>query len=117
MLIKTSAAFLSGIVVFLGSEHVCLDTKLVILSGLEAEILVGIGFYMAAVLNIQDGWKWFLSNNGKLFASNVIYICQLKIIIEYNINGVLRPHHTPSERLGFFKIRKILYFKFNTTRV
>ena len=50
-----SVAFLNGIVVFVDSENVCLDTKIVIRSGLEAEILVDIGFYMAAFLKIQDG--------------------------------------------------------------
>jgi hypothetical protein len=50
-----SVAFLYGIFVLLGPENVCLDTNIVILSGLEAEILVDIGFYMVAILKIQDG--------------------------------------------------------------
>jgi hypothetical protein len=40
---------------FLAPKNVCLDTKIESLSGLEAEILVLIGFYMVAILEIQDG--------------------------------------------------------------
>ena len=42
-------------VVFLDPENVCLDTKIMILSGLAAEILVDKGFYMMAIMKIQDG--------------------------------------------------------------
>ena len=42
-------------VVFLDPENVCLDTKIMILSGLAAEILVDIGFYIMGIIKIQDG--------------------------------------------------------------
>ena len=42
-------------VVFLDHENVCLDTKIMTLSGLAAEILVDIGFYMIAIIKSQDG--------------------------------------------------------------
>ena len=50
-----SDTILNGIVVFLDHENVCLDTKIMILSGLEAEILIDTSFYMVAILKIQDG--------------------------------------------------------------
>jgi len=46
---------LNGIIEFLVPENVCLDTKIESLSGLEAEILVLIGFYVVAIFEIQDG--------------------------------------------------------------
>jgi hypothetical protein len=46
---------LSWYSVFLDPENVCLDTKIMILSGLEAEIVIDICFYMVAILKIQDG--------------------------------------------------------------
>jgi hypothetical protein len=46
---------LSGIVVFIDPENVCLDTKIMILSGIEAEILIDICFYILAILKMQDG--------------------------------------------------------------
>ena len=42
-------------VVFLDPDNVGLDTKIMILSGLVAEILVDIGFYIMAIIKIQDG--------------------------------------------------------------
>jgi len=44
-----------GIVVFCDPENVCVDTNIVILSGLQVEILVIPGFTVAAILKIQDG--------------------------------------------------------------
>ena len=36
-------------------ENVCLDTNIMILCGLQAEILADIGFCIMAALKIQDG--------------------------------------------------------------
>ena len=41
---------INGIIAFLVPENVCLDTKIAILSGIEAEIMALIGFYMVAIL-------------------------------------------------------------------
>ena len=47
--------------------NVCLDTKMLSLSGLEAEILVDKGFYMATNLKIQDGrYDVFAGSYGKV---------------------------------------------------
>ena len=40
---------------FLDPDNVGLDTKIMILSGLVAEILVDMGFYIMAIIKIQDG--------------------------------------------------------------
>jgi hypothetical protein len=42
------------IIVFVAPENVCLGTKIEILSRMEAEILIFILFYMAAIVEIQD---------------------------------------------------------------
>jgi hypothetical protein len=44
-----------GIIAFLALEHVCSGTKIESLGSFNAEILTCIGFYMAAILTIQDG--------------------------------------------------------------
>ena len=52
---KQFRPYLNGIVVILDPENVCLDTNIMILCGLQAEILADIGFCIMAALKIQDG--------------------------------------------------------------
>ncbi len=52
---KQFRPYLNGIVVILEPENVCLDITIMILCGLQAEILADIGFCIMAALKIQDG--------------------------------------------------------------
>lgn len=50
--------------VLLDPENMCLDTKIMILSGLTAEILEDTGIYMIAIMKIQDGCHNVSGGNG-----------------------------------------------------
>ena len=58
-----SAAFLKGTVAFLDPRNICVDTKILIVCQLEAEILIDVGIYMAAILKIQYGRHKYCEKN------------------------------------------------------
>ncbi len=87
-------AYLNGIVVIVDHKNVCLDTNIMILCGLQAEILANIGFCIMAALKIQDG-RHKVDLNGTVVIidpknvcldTNIMILCGLQAEISANID-------------------------------
>ena len=92
-ILPPSAAFLSRTLLLIDPENICLDTKFLIVCYLEAEILIEICFYLAAILKIQYGrhkycekWQYcILDAAHHKLSLNVLFSKSLKRIKLYLI--------------------------------